>query len=196
MRRIRCCRNNYLQYVDGSQGYNQCAAMSSVKATQKSHHSHRLNDHSAKNQLCLYADWGPIISSIKLERLIWVFSPSHAGVQGNERADSPAGTTAIDNNFTIDPPTVIKCVTEQLAASRPESSSYTLSLLKDKGVQPGEAANCKNRGITRRRQNQLLMETVSLQTIKYTLMLRDEQAWDCPTYRDSDGDDRYYQVLL
>ena len=84
-----------------------------------------------------------------------------------------------------------KSVTEQLAASRPESSSYTLSLLKDKGVQPGEAANCNNRGITRRRQNQLMMEIVILQTLKYTLMLREEQAWDCPACRDSDGDGRY-----
>ena len=97
----------------------------------------------------LYADWGPIISSRKLERLIWVFSPGHDGVEGNERADSFAGTAAVDNNLTNDPPTVIQCVTEQVVTSRPESSSYTLSLLKDKGVQPSEAANCNNRGITR-----------------------------------------------
>ena len=133
----------------------------------------------------------PIISTSILERLTWIFSPGHAGVQGNERADSLAGAAAIDNNLTIDPPTVIECVTEQLMASRPESSSYTLSLLKDKGVQPGEAVNCNNRGITRRRQNQLLTETVSLQTLKYSLMLREEQAWDCPACRDSDGDDKY-----
>ena len=31
------------------------------------------------NKENLYADWGPIISSSKLERLIWVFSPGHAG---------------------------------------------------------------------------------------------------------------------
>ena len=143
------------------------------------------------NKENLYADWVPIISSSKLERLTLVFSPGHAGVQGNERADSLAGTAAIDNNLTIDPPSVIECVTDQLMASRPQSSSYTLSLLKDKGVQPGEAANCNNRGITRRRQNQLLMETVSLQTLKYSLMLREEQAWDCPACKDSDGDDKY-----
>ena len=64
-------------------------------------------------------------------------------------------------------------------------------IFKDKGVQPGEAANCNNRGITRRRQNQLLRETVSLQTLKYTLMLKEEQAWDCPACRDANGGDRY-----
>ena len=111
--------------------------------------------------------------------------------KATKRAGSLDGTATIDNYLTIDPPTVLQCVTEQLAASRPESSSYTLSLLKDKGVQTGEAGNCNNRGITRHRQNQLLMETASLQTLKYNLMLREEQAWDCPACRDSDGDDRY-----
>ena len=46
---------------------------------------------------------------------------------------------AIENNLSIDPPIVIQYVTEQLMASRPESSSYTLSFFKEKGVQPGEA---------------------------------------------------------
>ena len=71
----------------------------------------------------------------------------------------------IDNNLTIDQPTVIQCETEQLVERRPESSAYTLSFLKDRGVQPGEAVNCNNRGVARRRQNQLLMETVSPKTL-------------------------------
>ena len=66
--------------------------------------------------LCLYVDWGPVISSSKIERLICVLSTSHAGVQGNERGYSLAVTAAIDNYITIDPPTVIQCVTEQLMA--------------------------------------------------------------------------------
>ena len=32
-----------------------------------------------------HPDWGPVISTSKLERLIWVFSPGYAGIQGNER---------------------------------------------------------------------------------------------------------------
>ena len=54
------------------------------------------------------------------------------GVQGKRRADSLAGDAAIDNNLTLDPPTVIQCVADQLAASRPPFSSYTLSLLNEK----------------------------------------------------------------
>ena len=39
----------------------------------------------------LYADWVSIICDSSLERLTWIFSPEHAGMQGNERADSLAG---------------------------------------------------------------------------------------------------------
>ena len=134
----------------------------------------------------LYADWIPCITESRLERLIWVFSPGHAGVIGNERADSLAGDAAIDNNLTLDPPTVIQCVAEQLAENRPPSSSYTLSLLKDKGVGPGDGASCNNRGAARRRHNQLLMETVSLPTLRHNLMTRGEQAWGFPACSDPD----------
>ena len=89
----------------------------------------------------VYADWVPIISNSCLERLTWIFSPVHASVKGNERADSLAGDAVIDNNLTLDSPTD-QCVTQQLIASRPESSSYTLSFLKDKGVQLGDGATC------------------------------------------------------
>ena len=135
----------------------------------------------------LYADWVPLIADSALESLTWIFSPGHAGVQGNERADSLAGEAAIDGNLTLDPPTVIQCVADQLLANRPPSSSHTLALLKDKGVKPGEGATCNSRGVTRRLQNQLLMETVSLQTLRRSLMSRDEQAWGCPACQDSDG---------
>ena len=67
----------------------------------------------------LYADWMPLISGSSLENITWIFSPGHAGVQGNERADSLAGDAAIDGNLTLDPPAVIQCVSDQLNASRP-----------------------------------------------------------------------------
>ena len=65
-----------------------------------------------------YADWILFITDSRLERLIWTFSPGHTGVIGNERIDSLAGDAAIDNNQTLDPPTVIQCGADQLAANR------------------------------------------------------------------------------
>ena len=138
----------------------------------------------------LYTDWVTILSSSGIEHLTWIFSPGHAGVMGNERADSLAGEAVIDNNLVIDPPTVIQCVTDQLIASRPQSTSYTLSRLEGKGVQRRDGANCNRRGVARRRQNQLLMETISLHTLSVTLMTRDERTWACPENCEADVDNR------
>ena len=42
---------------------------------------------------------------------------------------------------------------------------------------PGDRASCYNRNAARRRHNQLLMETVSLPTLRHNLMTRGEQTW-------------------
>ena len=139
----------------------------------------------------LYADWVTTISNSVLEKLTWIFTPGHAGVHGNERADSLADTAVIDNNITLDAATVIQVVSEQLKASRPNSTSYTLSLLKEKGVQPGEGAKNNHRGTSRRQQNQILMETMSLHTLRSSLAMRAERVWVCPTCNDANGDNKY-----
>ena len=132
----------------------------------------------------MYADWLEPLRNSRLERVTWIFSPGHAGVTGNERADSLAGTAAIDNDLILDPPTVLQCVKENLLHNRPPSSSYTVSLLKEKNIQPGDGANCTLRGATRRRHNQLLTETISLHTLRWTLMERGERLWGCPCCDD------------
>ena len=139
----------------------------------------------------LYADWLQILSGSSIEKITWIFSPGHAGVRGNERADSLAGKAVIDNKLTLDPPTVLQCVKEQLTSGRPQSTSYTLSLLKEKGVQAGDGATSTSRGAMRRRQNQLLFETISLPTLRWTLSARGERVWTCSACYDPDVDDRY-----
>ena len=128
----------------------------------------------------MYADWLEPLRNSRLERVTWIFSPGHAGVTGNERADSLAGTAAIDNDLILDPPTVLQCVQENLLQNRPPSSSHTVSLLKEKNIQPGDGANCTLRGATRRRHNQLLTETISLHTLRWTLKERGNSSGDAP----------------
>ena len=96
----------------------------------------------------LYADWFKTLHESSLEKLTWVFSPGHSGVSGNERADSLAGAAVIDNNLTLDPPTVMQCVRQHLEDIRAPSSSHTLSRLKEKGIRAGEGAQCTLRGAT------------------------------------------------
>ena len=74
----------------------------------------------------LYMAWMSSVSGSCLRRLILVFYPIHADVN-NERADNLTEKAIIDNNHTLDPATVIQCVTQQLVNFRPESTSYTLS---------------------------------------------------------------------
>ena len=38
-------------------------------------------------------DWHEAMSTIKLQKIIWIYCPGHAGVKGNERADKLAGKT-------------------------------------------------------------------------------------------------------
>ena len=67
----------------------------------------------------LYTDWVPLISASSFENVTWIFSPGHAGVRGNERADSLAGDAAIDGNLTYCYPVCI----------RPADSKQTAILL-------------------------------------------------------------------
>ena len=138
----------------------------------------------------LHADWLQTLRASGLERITWVFSPGHAGVRGNERADVLAGTAPIDDDYILDPPTVLQIVKEHLVQKRPPSSSYTVDILKDKGIQVGEGASSTSRGALRRRQNQLLLETISLHTLRWSLLTREEQMWECPSCQSSDVEDR------
>ena len=165
-----------LLYLKNSQYQNAVIVSDSMSTLQK-----------VKKKL-MYADWIPAIKDSQLQSLKWLFCPGHSGVQGNERADTLAGTAAVDNNITLDPPTVMAHVREHLCSNREPSSSYTLQRLHEKGVKAGEGRSCSLHGVARRHHNQLLMETVSLSTLRSTLRSRGEQTSSCPTCNDPDGD--------
>ena len=105
--------------------------MASSGETQTSCYCDRLHEHYSKSTKT------EILLGAPFEQITWIFSPGHAGVVGNERADVLVGATVIDNNLTLDPPTVLRCIQDHLALSRTQTSSYKLTLLKEKGVQAG-----------------------------------------------------------
>ena len=131
-----------------------------------------------------YSDWLATLRSSALEKITWIFSPGHAGVVGNERADTLAGSAIIDNNLILDPPTVLQAVSDHLENIRPQSTSHTLSILKDKGMQAGDGLRSTLRGATRRRHNQLQVETISIHTLRWLLATRCEHEWTCPECSD------------
>jgi len=86
--------------------------------------------HKVQNEY-LYADWMDIILKGPFDQITWIFSPGHAGIVGNERADVIAGAAVIDNNLTFDQPTVLQFIQNHLALNRTKSSYYTLTLVKE-----------------------------------------------------------------
>ena len=48
-------------------------------------------------------------SGSKLQSIVWIFSPGHTGVLGNERADVLAGSAEIRGTLIMDPPAVRSC---------------------------------------------------------------------------------------
>ena len=134
----------------------------------------------------MHADWTPIIRRSCIDKITWIYCPGHSGVLGNEAADKLAGNAPIEvNDVLFDPQAVIRMVETSLNDKKDDtSSSHTLLSVIESGVKRGDGAKCKLRGPTRRRTNQLMLNTVSAQTLKWSLGWRTEQLWACPTCRD------------
>ena len=135
----------------------------------------------------LYSDWIAAIKDSQLERITWIFCPGHAAVLGNERADKLAGEAAIQGSLTLDPPVVLAMVKEKLHSRLVEGKSHTLEIVLDKGVKCGEGRKCELRGPARRINNQLMMNTISIYTLRWTLRRREEQLWTGSVCDDADS---------
>ena len=110
-------------------------------------------------------------------------------MSGNERADALAGQATAESNLTLDPETVLALVNEHLDSCRIDTSHTTLTL-KEKGVKRGAGRSSDLRGADRRRSNQLLLNTISLDTLRWTLKRRSELLWVNPTSDDLDPSTR------
>ena len=106
-------------------------------------------------------------------------------MRGNERADALAGEAENESTLTLDPPTVLALISEHFELARLDTS-YTTSILKEKGIPRGAGRKCDLRGPARRISNQLLMGTVSLATLRWSLQRRAELLWQCPQCDDAD----------
>ena len=130
-----------------------------------------------------FLGWAPIINNSALERLVWGIYPvpcrsrrqrasrqackccDHRQQHHTRWSDSPADSS-------------------RASQKRPQSSSYKLSILKEKGIQAGAGATSDMRGASRRHQNQMLMETLSINSLRTLQKMRTEQALECPACDD------------
>ncbi len=58
----------------------------------------------------------------------------------------------------------------------------------EKGYESGSGRKSNIRGRMRRYMNQLMMETISLPTLRWTLLRRSEEAWSNPSSKDLNTD--------
>ena len=124
------------------------------------------------------------IQDIKMTRLEWIFCPGHLGVQDNEKADRLVNSADVLEGLTLDAPTVLAVVSDSLTNAR-EEESYTKKIMSSKEVKLGEGRKSNMRDPARRRTNQLLKETVSVPTPRWTLLRRGEDLWISPYSTDS-----------
>ena len=132
-----------------------------------------------------YDDWVASINRSNLQSVRWIFCPGHSGVRGNERADALAGEAENESTFTLDPPTFLALINEHFELARLDTSNTT-SILKEKGIPRGVGRKCDLRGPARCISNQLLIGTVSLATLRWSLQRRAELLWQCPQCDDAD----------
>ena len=86
------------------------------------------------------------IRSSNLARVVWIFCPGHAGVDGNERADELAGVAVVGETVTLDPPTVLATLTEWFNTTRVTAPSHSLDVVIEKGCERGYGRRCDLRG--------------------------------------------------
>ena len=97
-----------------------------------------------------------------LKKMTWLYTPGHAGVQGNERADFLANNAPTQTGRSMERADIINAVRSQLCDM---GTSQTMERVRELGVKCGHARQCRLRGRERRYSNQLLMGTVSKWTL-------------------------------
>ena len=131
-------------------------------------------------QNMLKPEWKKCIEQSHLQSLVWIFTPGHAGVAGNERADRLAGTAAIGEGLLMGEKEVVSALREKV----PEEMNDTITRLQDLGVTRGKAAKDETSGWNRMYRNQTMTGTVGRRNLSYVLKRMTEQIWTCPDCND------------
>ena len=96
-----------------------------------------------------------------------------------------AGEAEVKGDLIMDPPAVRAAVQDMLVRTRVAEDFHTLNCLIEKNVARGAGRQGELYGPAKRRHNQLLMETISIYTLRWTLQRRGESL---ETTSDDDED--------
>ena len=124
-------------------------------------------------------DWHTAMHSLRLQKLLWIYCPGHAGVSGNERADRLASTADITSGLQLGRAGVLRGLRNFLSTDKPEH--HSIDRLKERGVEKGSGRHSTLQGRERSVFNQTNIGTVSRAT--WGRLLRDgaERVWAFPS---------------
>ena len=117
--------------------------------------------------------------SLRLQRLLWIYCPGHAGVSGNERADRLASTADITSGLQLGRAEVLWGLRNFLSTDKPEH--HSIDRLKERGVEKGSGRHSTLQGRERSVFNQTNIGTVSRATLGRLLRDGAERVWAFPS---------------
>ena len=129
-------------------------------------------------------EWLEAINKSRLARIAWIFTPGHAGVCGNERADQMARVATISPNYTMGEMEILAVL---LGAHDEDTDSDTVRRLHELGIDQGSGQKCARRGRARNIMNQTAMGTISRPTLSFMLERGAECLWAFPQHDDANS---------
>ena len=124
-------------------------------------------------------DWHTAMQGLRLQRLLWIYCPGHAGVSGNERADRLASTADITSGLQLGRTEVLRGLRNFLSTDKPEH--HSIDRLKERGVEKGSGPHSTLQGRERSVFNQTNIGTVSRATLGRLLRDGAERVWAFPS---------------
>ena len=112
---------------------------------------------------------------IHLRKLLWVYCPGHAGVKGNDRADTLAGKATVTNGLILERSEVLRSLRHYLRAQ------IQRLWLEERGVERGSARRSSWKGREKAIVNQTNIGTVSKATLGKPLRDVMERVWSFPS---------------
>ena len=124
-------------------------------------------------------DWHTAMHGLRLQRLLWIYCPGHAGVSGNERANKTASTADITSGLQLGKAEVLRDLRNFLNTNKPEH--HSTDRLKERGVEKGSRRHSTHQGQQRSVFNQANIGTVSRATLGRLLIDGAGRVWAFPS---------------
>ena len=108
-------------------------------------------------------DWNVSMVDIHLRKRMWLYCPGHAGVKGNDGADTLAGTATLTSGLLLGRSKVLRSLRHYLRAQ--SQGQHTTDRLEEKRAERGSIRRSSLKGRVRTIVSQTNMGSVSKATL-------------------------------